>query len=153
FGSGLLMFLFPRSCSVFGTEFSSSARARAKARAIRKRYKEFLFEAPRSSVELPFPSGDFNIVIASHILEHVVEDQKFLKEMIRVLKPGGHLILIMPLDARTDDPLSEEELINPDFISKNHFHVRNYNFASLTARCTSLEDAELAFGEADACVW
>src|SRR5262249_52957192 len=119
----------------------------------RKRYKEYRFESPSSSVELPFPSSAFDIVIASHVLEHVVEDRRFLDEMVRVLRPGGHLILIVPLDATTERLLTEEELINPDFINKNHFHVRNYNLASLRSRCVATKETRIVFQESDAVAW
>lgn len=41
---------------------------------------------------LPFPTGLFDIVMANHMLFHVPDLDKALKEVHRVLKPGGQVI-------------------------------------------------------------
>ena len=46
--------------------------------------------------KLPFKSGIFNKVIMSEVAEHLPDDQKGLKEVYRVLKPGGVLCLTVP---------------------------------------------------------
>lgn len=48
---------------------------------------------------LPFPSGEFDLVCALDIIEHVEDDRCALLELRRVLAPGGVLILSMPLHA------------------------------------------------------
>lgn len=45
---------------------------------------------------LPFPSGSFATVICSEIIEHVPDVPQLLDEMLRVLAPGGTLILGTP---------------------------------------------------------
>ena len=45
---------------------------------------------------LPFEDGKFDIVYSSHVLEHVNNESKSLKEMKRVLKDDGILIIGMP---------------------------------------------------------
>lgn len=48
----------------------------------------------RASAEsIPFKSNLFNIVLCTQVLEHVAFPEQTLKEMYRVLKPGGWLIL------------------------------------------------------------
>lgn len=46
--------------------------------------------------QIPFPEGSFDIVTALDVLEHIPDDRKAVAEMIRVLKPGGLLILTVP---------------------------------------------------------
>jgi SAM-dependent methyltransferase len=48
---------------------------------------------------LPFRDGAFDLVIASHVLEHVLEDHLALAEIHRVLVPGGLAILLVPVTA------------------------------------------------------
>lgn len=49
-----------------------------------------------SCTQLPFPEGSFDIVTALDVLEHVPDDRAATEEMIRVLKPGGLLVLTVP---------------------------------------------------------
>jgi len=48
------------------------------------------------SFKLPFQSNSFDTVIASEIIEHVVEPKWFVKELFRVVKPIGKLIITTP---------------------------------------------------------
>ena len=45
---------------------------------------------------LPFPSGSFDNVFCTYVLEHCVFPQAFLRECIRMLRPGGELLLVCP---------------------------------------------------------
>jgi len=55
--------------------------------------------SPGVSEDIPFSNGAFDIVFSSHVLEHVYDTQKTLKEMSRVLKDDGILIIGMPTAA------------------------------------------------------
>jgi SAM-dependent methyltransferase len=44
-------------------------------------------------VALPYPDGHFDAVVGSGVLEHVAFDADSLKEVWRVLQPGGRLII------------------------------------------------------------
>jgi len=46
--------------------------------------------------ELDFPDNIFDVVFSHEVIEHVVDDKKAMSEMIRVLKPGGKLVLFCP---------------------------------------------------------
>ena len=45
---------------------------------------------------LPFSDGQFDTVVVIDMLEHVRDDQAFVREIARVLRPGGRLILNVP---------------------------------------------------------
>ena len=45
---------------------------------------------------LPFDDAVFDCVICSEVLEHIPEHEKALSEMVRVLKPQGHLVVSVP---------------------------------------------------------
>jgi len=40
-----------------------------------------------------FQNDEFNCILCTEVLEHCIEPQKAVEEMMRVLKPGGRLIL------------------------------------------------------------
>ena len=46
--------------------------------------------------KLPFPTGTFDLVLSHEVLEHVQDDAKAIQEIIRVLHPGGRLVLFCP---------------------------------------------------------
>jgi len=46
--------------------------------------------------ELPFKNKSFDCIFGLSVLEHLINGCHFLKEASRMLKPGGHLILITP---------------------------------------------------------
>ncbi len=46
--------------------------------------------------ELPFPDGYFDAVLSHEVLEHVRDDRAALAEMVRVLRPGGRILLFVP---------------------------------------------------------
>ena len=45
---------------------------------------------------MPFPDATFDLVIANHVLEHVDDDLRAVREIRRVLRPGGRAILQTP---------------------------------------------------------
>ena len=49
-----------------------------------------------SAESLPFSDGKFDILISLHMIEHLVNPEKFLLEAARVLRPGGILALATP---------------------------------------------------------
>lgn len=45
---------------------------------------------------LPFSDENFDLVVSHEVLEHVEDDRKCMEEIVRVLKPGGGLVLFVP---------------------------------------------------------
>jgi SAM-dependent methyltransferase len=73
------------------------------------------------------PDASFDVVFCSHVLEHVVDDRKAMREFHRILKPGGWAVLLVPIVAeKTFEDLS---IVDPEerFRVFGHVeHVRNY---------------------------
>lgn len=47
-------------------------------------------------LDIQLPDARFDLVIANHVLEHVGDDRRAVREIARVLVPGGHAILQTP---------------------------------------------------------
>ena len=45
------------------------------------------------SLTVAAPDNSFDVVISTQVLEHVVEPEKYLRECLRLLRPGGKLVL------------------------------------------------------------
>jgi SAM-dependent methyltransferase len=63
---------------------------------------------------IPRPDAAYDAVICSHVLEHVTDDRAAMRELCRVLAPGGFAVLQVPIatllaETREDPQLSPEE--------------------------------------------
>jgi len=55
------------------------------------------FAAQATAEALPFPDAVFDLVMAMDIIEHVDDDEPVFRELARVLRPGGMLVMSSPL--------------------------------------------------------
>jgi SAM-dependent methyltransferase len=83
---------------------------------------------------IPLPDNHFNCIICYHVLEHVLDDQKAMRELCRVLKPGGWAILQSPVDHNRDKTFEDPTIVSPDerervFGQNDHVRIygRDYN--------------------------
>ncbi len=84
-GTGLIMQGLSESAHrIVGLDISSGMLKKASNRG---------FEVVKgSATDLPFDEGQFDLVYSFKVLAHVPEIQKALKEMSRVLRPGGYMV-------------------------------------------------------------
>jgi SAM-dependent methyltransferase len=47
---------------------------------------------------LPFPDESFDLVVCSHVLEHVPDDRTAMRELFRVLRPGAVALIQTPVN-------------------------------------------------------
>ncbi len=80
-------------------------------------------------LDLPFEDNSFDVVFCNHVLEHIEDDAKAMRELYRVLKPKGMGIFQVPQDLSLDITY-EDFSINSEEERKKHFgqydHVRIY---------------------------
>jgi len=73
------------------------------------------------------PAASFEFVYCSHVLEHIVEDRKAMREIFRLLKPGRWALIIVPVrDAPTFENPSVTDPRERDRVFGQSDHVRIY---------------------------
>lgn len=71
----------------FGTEIELERAVQAVPRAA---------GVAQAAEALPFPDGSFDVVFNHEVLEHAGDDRRLAREMVRVLAPGGRLVIFCP---------------------------------------------------------
>lgn len=78
--------------------------------------------------DINFDSQSFDIVLCSHVLEHIIDDRKAINELFRVLTPGGTAYIQVPYNS--SKPTDEDFTITNPQERKKRFgqsdHVRTY---------------------------
>ena len=100
---------------------------------------ELVPDAPAAAVQgdalhLPFADGSFDRVICSEVLEHIPDDLSAMRELSRVLRPGGTMAVTVPRFG--------PELINWALSDEYHNvpggHIRIYRRSVLMSRLASV---------------
>jgi ubiquinone/menaquinone biosynthesis C-methylase UbiE len=93
--------LAPRVQFVRGLDLTPEMLRRARAHQTEKQITNAAFV--RGDAErLPFPAGTFDLVSCQCSFHHMPKPQFVLREMVRVAKPGGRLVIIDPLAPESD---------------------------------------------------
>ena len=80
-------------------------------------------------LDLPFKDEEFDLVFCNHVLEHIEDDHKAMKELYRVMKPGGMGIFQVPQELERETTYEDPNIKTPEDKAV-HFgqydHVRIY---------------------------
>lgn len=79
--------------------------------------------------DLPFEANSYDIIFCNHVLEHIPDDTKAMKELFRVLKPGGMAILQIPQDLSRETTFTDDSITDQKERAKifgQYDHVRIY---------------------------
>lgn len=52
-----------------------------------------------SALEIPFPDAEFDLAMSFEVLEHIEDDESAMKDIARVVKPGGFFLVTLPYNA------------------------------------------------------
>jgi SAM-dependent methyltransferase len=78
-------------------------------------------------MNIPFADAAFDLVLCSHVLEHVADDHRAMREIRRILTERGHAVLLVPITrARTLEDASITDPAERARVFGQHDHVRAY---------------------------
>ena len=63
--------------------------------------------------DIPFEENTFDVVICNHVLEHVDDADKVMKEFYRVMKSGGWGIFQVPIDYNNSVTIEDRNVTDP----------------------------------------
>jgi SAM-dependent methyltransferase len=107
---------------------------------------------------LPMADSTYDVMIANHVLEHIDDDRVAMRELFRVLRPGGIALLTVPINPTRATTYENPAIIDPverqaHFTATDHrrFYgldfadrLRDVGFLVATYRMTPAQ--EVAFG-------
>jgi phosphatidylethanolamine/phosphatidyl-N-methylethanolamine N-methyltransferase len=111
-GTGLSATRYPPGCRVTGIDYSASMLAKAHRR-FRRREAADLDLVRMDAARMSFPDNTFDVVYAAYVISVVPDPVQVAREMRRVCRPGGRILILNHF--RSDHPLlaRAERLISP----------------------------------------
>jgi SAM-dependent methyltransferase len=84
---------------------------------------------------LPFQDNEFDVIICNHVLEHVDNDHLAMGEILRVMKPEGFAILLVPIDFSRTETYEDPSITSPKdrakhFLQYDHKRLYGTDFPS-----------------------
>ena len=117
--------LFPAGCEKYGVDIAENRHRPDEAKVMR---------ADVTAGPLPFEASFFDLVYAGEIIEHVLDTVGFLREVYRVLRPGGIAVITTPNLCSLKNLycwLAGKQLAWVDYKAGQHGHVRYFSPAAL----------------------
>jgi SAM-dependent methyltransferase len=78
---------------------------------------------------ITYPNDTFDLIICSHVLEHVPRDRVAIKELYRILRAGGVAVLQVPIGMALNQTIEDPSITDPTERERRfgqHDHVRIY---------------------------
>ena len=91
-------------------------------------------DSPRAQVkmditDIQYDANSFDFILCSHVLEHVMDDRKAMRELYRILKPGGCAVLQSPIDLKQNSTYEDATIVSTaerERVFGQRDHVRIY---------------------------
>ena len=86
-------------------------------------------EAEIDITDIPYADGSFDVILCSHVLEHIPDDRRAMRELRRVLAPRGWALLQVPIDHQRAVTFEDPSVTDPAERARlfgQHDHVRWY---------------------------
>jgi len=92
-GTGLALSAYPHDCHLTGIDLAPDMLERARRKVAREGWKHIDL-AVGDAQDLEFPDESFDYVTSFHVVSVVPEPKRMMREMVRVCRPGGAIVII-----------------------------------------------------------
>lgn len=93
----------PFGLNTFNIDYTASTDTPFKQAELESTGRFLPVDIVATADELPLLAESVDFVVSSHVLEHLPDPIKTLKEWYRVIRPGGYIFMIVPHRDRTFD--------------------------------------------------
>ena len=107
-GTGLELPMFGADTRIVGIDLSEPMLRRAQRRVARLRLANVQGLGVMDATRIAFAADTFDVAIAPYVITTVPDPVRVLDEMLRVVKPGGEIVLVNHV-AREKGPIAEVE--------------------------------------------
>ncbi|MDX1350102.1 MAG: class I SAM-dependent methyltransferase [Putridiphycobacter sp.] len=79
--------------------------------------------------DIPLEDNQYEVIFCNHVMEHVKDDLQCMKELYRIMKPGGWGIMQVPIDSSRTETYEDWSITTPEEREKHFWqydHVRLY---------------------------
>ncbi|HKC43262.1 MAG TPA: methyltransferase domain-containing protein, partial [Burkholderiales bacterium] len=112
-GTGIALPYYARAARVIGVDLSHAMLRRAQARVAEQRLDNVDGLAVMDAERLAFPAASFDAVVAQYVINAVPDPEATLDEFMRVLQPGGEIVLVNRIGAETGPRRAVERWLTP----------------------------------------
>jgi len=112
-GTGISLPYYTERCRIVGVDISAAMLEVARQRVTDLRMTNVERLAIMDVQNLEFANGSFDVVTAQYVVNTVPDPEAALDEFMRVLRPGGELIVVNRVGADKGARLKAEKLIEP----------------------------------------
>ena len=112
-GTGLSLDYYAPSSRIVGVDISGPMLDRARERVRRLRLDNIETIEVMDAEQLVYPRGSFDVVVAQYVVTAVPNPEKALDEFVRVVRPGGEIILTSRIGAQTGLRATVERWLMP----------------------------------------
>jgi len=112
-GTGMSLQEYPAGTRVVGIDLSRDMLARAVSKVRRQHLGHVKCLAVMDACRLGFPDGAFDAVVAQYVITLVPDPEGALNEFLRVLKPGGEIVVVSHFGAPRGTVAAIEQAVAP----------------------------------------